>query len=88
MTLSYLVNNLIYIYIVLILIRALLSWIPNLDWYSQPLKTLSVLTDSFLNIFKKFIPPVSGLDFSPVVAIIVLKIVQKILVIGLVSVGL
>ena len=88
MTLSYIFNNLFYFYFVLIILRVLLSWFPNLDWYSQPLKTLSLITDCYLNLFRKIIPPIGMIDISPIVAIIVLQIIQRIVVMGLLTVGL
>ena len=88
MNLVYLINTLFYFYTILIILRVLLTWIPNLDWFNQPLKTLSLITDCYLNIFKKFIPPVGGLDFSPMVAIIILPFIQKALLYLVVFLGL
>ena len=78
MNLIYFVNTIFNFYFILILFRIVLSWVPNLDWFKQPLKTLSLLTDWYLNLFKKIIPPMGGIDFSPILAIIVLGIIQRI----------
>ena len=88
MTISYIVNNLFFFYFVLIILRVLLSWFPNIEWFTQPYKTLSLLTDSYLNLFKKIIPPIGMIDISPIIAIIVLQLIQQVVVRGLVSVGL
>ncbi|MGG6296165.1 YggT family protein [Leptolyngbya sp. AN02str] len=61
------------IYFVLIIVRVLLSWFPNIDWYAQPFATVSQLTDPYLNLFRSFIPPIGGLDISPILAIFVLQ---------------
>ncbi|HIK27502.1 MAG: YggT family protein [Oscillatoriaceae bacterium SKW80] len=77
-----LVNTLITflnIYLILLLIRILLSWFPNLNWYAPPFSILSQLTDPYLNIFRSFIPPVSGIDFSPILAILLLQVIQQLL---------
>lgn len=63
------------IYLVLIILRVLLSWFPNVNWFNPPFSTLSQLTDPYLNIFRSFIPPLGGIDFSPMLAIILLQIV-------------
>ncbi|MBE7380042.1 MAG: YggT family protein [Leptolyngbya sp. SIO1E4] len=63
------------IYFVLLIIRILLSWFPNVDWFSQPFATLSQLTDPYLNLFRSLIPPLGGIDFSPILAFLVLRIV-------------
>lgn len=78
------VHNIFYFYFILIILRIFLTWIPNLDWYQQPYRALREVTDIYLDIFRRFIPPVGGLDFSPIVAIIVLQILQG-LVTGLIA---
>ena len=75
-----LVNNIFYFYFLLIILRIFLTWIPNIDWYQQPFKTVKGVTDVYLNIFRSFIPPLGGLDFSPIIAIIVLQIIQSLVV--------
>lgn len=79
MNLAYVVNTLFTFFYIFILLRVFLTWLPNLDWNSQPLKGLALLTDWYLNIFRKFIPPVGGLDFSPVVAIFLLPVFQMLI---------
>lgn len=56
-----------------------MTWIPTIDWEAQPMKALRLSTDCYLDIFKRIIPPFSGLDFSPIIAIIVLDILQVII---------
>lgn len=65
------------IYFVLLIIRILLSWFPNVDWMSQPFATLGQLTDPYLNLFRSVIPPLGGIDFSPILAFLVLQIVSS-----------
>lgn len=67
------------IYSVLLIIRILLSWFPNINWYDPPFSILSQLTDPYLNIFRSFIPPLGGIDFSPMLAIILLNVVTSML---------
>ena len=64
------------IYFILLILRVLLSWFPNLNWYNPPLSILSQITDPYLNIFRSIIPPLGGIDFSPVLAIILLQVVS------------
>ncbi len=77
------INNLFEIYFWIILVRCLLSFVPSIDWYKQPFTFIKDVTDVYLNIFRKIIPTLNGLDFSPIVAIIVLQIIQYIVVYGL-----
>lgn len=66
-----------YVYMIMICVRCLLTWIPNLDWNSKILNPLRTSVDLYLDLFKKFIPPVGPFDLSPVVAMIVLMLIEK-----------
>ena len=67
------------IYSVLLFIRILLSWFPNVNWYDPPFSILAQLTDPYLNIFRSFIPPLGGMDFSPILAILLLNFASSLL---------
>ena len=72
--LSTTLNTFIQIYVVLLIIRILLTWFPNIDFYSQPFAALSQTTDPYLNLFRSIIPPLGGIDLSPMLAILVLQL--------------
>ena len=59
------------IYVALMIIRVLLSWFPNINWYDPPFSISSQLTDPYLNLFRSIIPPLGGIDFSPMIAFFV-----------------
>tara|TARA_Y100001970_G_C14010068_1_gene737926 strand:+ start:348 stop:596 length:249 start_codon:yes stop_codon:yes gene_type:complete len=64
----------------LIIARVFLSWIP-INLSHQIKKILYNLTEPLLDIFRKIIPPFkSGIDLSPMLALIILKILQTILI--------
>lgn len=65
------------IYMILIFIRILLSWFPNVNMYEGPLSVIPQLTDPYLNVFRSFIPPLGGIDFSPIIAIFLLQFVAQ-----------
>ena len=64
------------IYILIIIVRILLSWFQTAEWANQAMSFLSPITDPYLNIFRSFIPPIGGLDISPILAIIILQIIS------------
>lgn len=70
------VNGLFNMFYVLIILRIFMSWIPSIDWEQQPIKFVREVTDYYLDIFRRFVPPLGGLDFSPIIAIIVLQVIQ------------
>ena len=75
------------VYIILILIRVLLSWIPRMP-YNPTLRAvldfITQTTDPYLNIFRRIIPPIGGggfgLDLSPMIGLIVLFILRGLVV--------
>ncbi|HAN45375.1 MAG TPA: hypothetical protein DCQ32_02355 [Cyanobacteria bacterium UBA8156] len=68
------------IYLLLLTVRILLGWFPNVDWYRQPFAALMQISDPYLNLFRGIIPPVGGLDFSPMLAFLLLSFLQRALV--------
>lgn len=85
------VSALFLVYIVLIFLNVLSSWIPRMP-YSPTLRAvldfISETTNPYLNVFRRFIPPLGGggiaIDLSPIVGVIVLFVVQAI-VVGLIA---
>jgi YggT family protein len=65
------------IYIALLVIRILLTWFPTVNWYNQPFSALSQITDPYLNLFRSIIPPLGGMDFSPMLAILALQLLAQ-----------
>lgn len=74
------INNIFYFFYLLIILRIFLTWIPSINWQQQPIKSIREVTDMYLDVFRRFIPPVGGLDFSPIIALIVLQILQVVVV--------
>jgi YggT family protein len=85
------VNALFIVYIVLIFANVLISYIPRVP-YSPPLRAVldfvTETTNPYLNLFRRFLPPIGGggfaLDLSPVIGIIVLFVLQAV-VVGLIA---
>jgi YggT family protein len=81
------VNALFTVYIVLIFANILISWLPRVP-YSRPLRAVldfvTETTNPYLNLFRRFLPPVGGggfaLDLSPMLGIIVLLLLQALVV--------
>lgn len=76
----YLICKLVDIYAFILFIYVLLSWIPSGNsTFVKIYEALGKICDPFLALFRKFIPPMGGLDFSPVVAIIALELVARVI---------
>ena len=67
------------IYLLVLLVRVLLSWFPNLDWSNPLLSGVSAITDPYLNAFRGLIPPLGGIDLSALVAFLALQLTRSLL---------
>lgn len=63
----------------ILIIRILLTWFPNIKWWEQPFKFLHDATEPILAPFKRLVPPIGGLDLSPIFAFLFLNIIETIL---------
>jgi YggT family protein len=78
------IDTLAIVYLVLIFIRILTSWIPRMPYnryLAAVLQFISDVTDPYLNLFRRFVPMVrmgpGALDLSPILATIVLIVVSS-----------
>ena len=74
------IDNLFYFYYLLIILVIFLTWIPTINWGQQPLRFIREITEPYLFFFRRFIPPLGGLDLSPIVALIVLELLRNVFV--------
>jgi uncharacterized protein YggT (Ycf19 family) len=58
--------------------------IPYASWSSAALGFLRDVTEPYLGLFRRFIPPIGPVDVSPIVAILLLQVVGFYLVIPLI----
>ncbi|RJX17123.1 MAG: YggT family protein [Ammonifex sp.] len=71
------VNIAFWVYGALIIIRVVLSWVRH-NPYQPALRFVYEVTDPYLNFFRRFIPPVGMIDLSPIVALFVLDLLQRV----------
>jgi YggT family protein len=81
------VSALFLVYIILIFLNVLSSWIPRMPYYPALRAVLDFIhetTDPYLNLFRRFLPPLGGggfaLDLSPVLGVIALFILRAVIV--------
>ncbi|MGH2399482.1 MAG: YggT family protein [bacterium] len=84
MALITLVDLLFQAFYILLLIRVILSWVPGIDHRHPAVQFVHRVTSPVLNPIRRAVPPVGGLDISPLVAILLVIVVQR-LVVGLLS---
>ena len=69
---------------ILLLIRVILSWVPSIDPRHPAVQFVHRVTSPVLGPIRRAVPPVGGLDISPLVAILLLIVAQR-LVVGLLT---
>lgn len=66
------IGILLYVETLLILVRVALSWFPGIDPWNPLVRFLRAVVDPVLRPFRAILPTFGGIDFSPILAIIVL----------------
>ena len=80
--LTILLTRLIELYGLVIVVYVLMSWIPQMSgWVNDLYSVLGKICDPYLDLFKKVIPPAGSIDFSPIVALLVLGVLSRLIVI-------
>ncbi|HVD86351.1 MAG TPA: YggT family protein [Solirubrobacterales bacterium] len=81
------VSALFFVYAALIFVNILLSFVPRMPyrpWLRSVLDFVTETTNPYLNVFRRFLPPIGGgglaLDLSPMIGLIVLFVAQAIVV--------
>ncbi len=75
------VNVFIGVYILLIFAYILTSWIrlPYSPWLNRIQRFLYDVCEPYLRIFRRIVPQIGPLDLSPMVAVVVLLLVQRVI---------
>lgn len=82
------VSALFVVYVILIFIRIVASFVPRMP-YNPYLRAVldfaTEVTDPYLNFFRRLIPPMGGggglgLDLSPMIGLLILFVAQKLIV--------
>ena len=68
--------NFLQIYNYIITARILLSWFPQAQGVAA-LQPVFAITDPYLNLFRGIIPPIFGLDLSPILAFVTLNLLTS-----------
>lgn len=72
---GYLISTIIEGYIFVIILWCLLSWFPNIKWHDQPFRTLNMIVEPVISPFRRLIPPLGGMDLTPMIAILILQFI-------------
>ena len=71
------VTKMIWLYMILIFIRAIVSWVVPANGYNPALMVFGQLTEPYLAKIRQKMPPMEGFDLSPIVGILILLFVNS-----------
>lgn len=76
----YAIASLFRFYEILVLIWCVLSWFPMGNEFVEDFKiALDKIICPYMNLFRRFIPAMGGIDFSPIIGIIVLNFIKRLI---------
>ena len=64
----------------LIIVRAVLTWIPSVDYGHPVIRAIIRITDPVMLPLRRFVPPLGGIDVTPIAALLLIQIAQYLLV--------
>ncbi|MGI6217252.1 MAG: YggT family protein [Coriobacteriales bacterium] len=68
------------LYVTIIVIYVLLSWFPHTSGVIGTIySALGTICEPYLGLFRKILPPIGGVDFSPILAVIILELVVRLI---------
>lgn len=75
-----LIQRLFNVYELLIIVWVLLSWVSltGSSFVADLRGAIGMLVEPYLGLFRRLIPPLGGLDVSPIVAIFALGIIERV----------
>ena len=64
------------VYMIMLFVRILGSWLPEYQEYKF-MQFIAFYTDPYLNIFRRIIPPLGMIDISPIIAFLCLGVLEQ-----------
>jgi len=74
---GYLLNGLLSFYILLIFLRVIFSWV-NVSYSHRWMRLLVTATEPLLGPLRRAIPLIGGFDVSPIVALLIVQVLQRV----------
>jgi len=63
----------------LFIFRTVLTWTPQIDLTQMPFKLVAVPTEPLLVLLRKVVPPIGGVDMTPVICVGVFSLLRELL---------
>jgi YggT family protein len=64
----------------LFIFRIVLTWYPQVELHRFPFSTIFIPTEPFLSPTRKLIPPLGGVDISPIIWVGIVSLLREVLI--------
>ena len=78
-TLLHVLTSMLRLYSLMLVVYVLLSWVMHEQHYPPAVRWLQSMVEPVLSRIRKFIPPIVGIDFSVVAALMIIEIIRSII---------
>ena len=75
-----LISDVAQVLALLIIVRVVLTWIPSVDNGHPVIRTIIRITDPILLPIRRVVPPLGGIDVTPIAALLLIEIVRTLLI--------
>lgn len=77
---QWILSPLLGLMIFLFIFRIVLTWYPQLDLNRFPFNVVSIPTEPFLIPLRKLVPPIGGVDITPIIWVGIFSLARELLV--------
>lgn len=75
-----LISDVAQVLALLIIVRALLTWIPSVDYGHPVVRAIVRVTDPVLLPIRRLVPPLGGIDVTPIAALLLIQVARYLLI--------
>ncbi|MBD2204070.1 YggT family protein [Calothrix sp. FACHB-1219] len=76
---TWILNPLLGLMIFLFIFRIILTWYPQVDLNRFPTNLVAWPTEPFLALLRKLVPPIGGVDITPIIWVGIFSLLREIL---------
>ena len=76
---SWILGTFLGLMVLLFIFRIVLTWYPQVDLNRLPFNLVALLTEPFLVPLRKLVPPLGGVDITPVVWVGIFSLLRELL---------
>ncbi|BAY27364.1 hypothetical protein NIES2100_71880 [Calothrix sp. NIES-2100] len=76
---TWILNPVLGLMIFLFIFRIILTWYPQVDLNRFPINLIAWPTEPFLALLRKLVPPIGGVDITPIIWVGIFSLLREIL---------